>query len=257
MLAEVTGFSTGRVRGKARARGVRRYAPGGWDTETLPVNVFVVRHPAGICLFDVGQTAAAAGPGHLPRWHPYLRLARFELSPGDEAADQLSRLGVAPEDVRWVVLSHLHTDHVGGLRPFRHADVIVSRREWRTATGLGGRVRGYLPQHWPAGLVPRFADLSGPPVGPFRASQDLALDGSLLVVPTPGHTAGHLGLLVTGARTWLCAGDLAHTPDELTATAPAIAEWCRREKVTVLTAHDDEGPLLAREGARSAGGEPA
>ncbi len=239
-LLEVRGFSTGRVRPKSRERGILRYMPGGWSDSALPVNVFVVEHPAGLCLFDAGQTAHASRPGYLPRWHPYLRLARFELGPEDEAVAQLRALGYGPGDVRWLVLSHLHTDHVGGVDQFPDADVIVVRSEWDLATGLRGRLRGYVPQHWPAGLTPRLLDVDGPPVGPFSASYDIAGDGRMLAVPTPGHTPGHLALLVgDGERwRWLCAGDLAENPDTLEQTAPQIAAYCRRNEIRVLTSHD-------------------
>jgi len=209
-------LTTGRVRGKRRA-GPSRYLPGGWSPETLPVHAYAIEHPQGTCLFDTGQTARAAGPGYHPRWHPYLRLARFELGPEDEAAAQ-----IPPESVRWVVLSHLHTDHVGGLPAFTHAEVLVSRVEWERAAGLRGRLRGYIPQHWPQGLQPRLVDFTGPPAGPFPASHDVAGDGTLLMVPLPGHTPGHTGLLVDGGM--LLAGDATDVADS--------------NDVRVLLAHD-------------------
>lgn len=236
----VTGFSTGRVRPKLRERGPRRYLPGGWSPRTFPVNVFVAEHPAGLCLFDAGQTALAARPGYLPRWHPFLRLARFELGREDEAAVQLRALGHSPDDVRWVVLSHLHTDHVGGLGGVRHAEVVVSRVEWERASGVRGRLRGYVPQHWPAGLRPRLVEFGGPRVGPFAGSYDVAGDGSMLAVPTPGHTPGHVALLVRdpAGRRWLCAGDLVHDPSELARVAPDVDAFCRAQDICVLAAHD-------------------
>lgn len=236
----VSGFSTGRVRPKLRVRGPRRYMPGGWSPRTLPVNVFVVEHPAGLCLFDAGQTALAGRPGYLPRWHPFLRLARFELGPEDEAAAQLRSLGHAPADVRWVVLSHLHTDHVGGVGGFRHAEVVVSRVEWDRSTGWAGRLRGYVPQHWPPGLRPRLVDFAGSPVGPFAASYDIAGDGRMLVVPAPGHTPGHVAMLICDRerRRWLCAGDLVHDPHELQGVAADIDAFCCAEGIRVLTCHD-------------------
>ena len=238
---EVYGFSTGRVRPKSRERGVRRYLPGGWSTETLPVNVFAVTHPEGTLLFDAGQTALAARGGYFTPWHPFLRLARFELGPEDEAAPQLRRLGLDQADVRWLVLSHLHTDHVGGVGTFRHAEVLVSAVEWRRATGFGGRIRGYLPQHWPDGLVPRLVELGGPAVGPFSGSFDVAGDCRLLLVGTPGHTAGHVALLVRADdAAYLLAGDLVHSAAELDALAPEIASYCRVESVVVLAAHDPD-----------------
>jgi N-acyl homoserine lactone hydrolase len=222
---EVRRLTTGRVRPKRARRGLRRWLPGGWSGETLPVNAFLVDHPAGRCLFDTGQSARAARSGYLPRWHPFLRLARFELTEQDEVGAQ-----VDPVTVRWVVLSHLHTDHAGGLEPFRGAEVLVSRTEWERARGLAGRLRGYLPQRWPEGIEPRLVDFDGPPVGPFAASYDVAGDGRLLLVPVPWHTPGHLGLLVRGERGgYLLGGDVE--PSE------PLASYCAREGLVYLWAH--------------------
>ena len=232
-------LTTGAVREKAGERGVSRYFVDRWRAETLPVHAFLVEHPDGLLLFDTGQTARAAGPGYLPRWHPFLRLSRFELAPEDEVAAQLRRLGIAPSDVRWVVLSHLHTDHVGGLDEFRNGEVLVSRVEWERGSGLGGRVRGYLPQYWPPGLEPRLLDLDDGGFGPFPGSYDLAGDGSLVVVATPGHTPGHASLLVRRAEgDVLLAGDLAHAAADLDRIAPSIALYCRERGIAFAGTHD-------------------
>jgi N-acyl homoserine lactone hydrolase len=207
------------------------------------VNAFAVEHDSGICLFDAGQEAAAARPGYFPGWHPWLRLARFELTADEEVFSQLAAHGLDPARVRWVVLSHLHTDHVGGLAPFSHAEVVVSRVEWERAQGTGGRIRGYVPQHWPAEIVPRLVELDGPPVGPFGGSHDLAGDGRLVLVAAPGHTPGHVCLLARGAeRGFLLGGDLAHTADVLPAD---VAEFCDRERLVYLGAHDPRAAALA------------
>ena len=203
-------YSTGRARPKLAERGLRRYLPGGWSTATLPVNAFVVEHAAGLCVFDTGQTARATEPGYHPRLHPYLRLARFELGPEDELGAQMQSDGLDLDAVRWVVLSHLHTDHVGGVEAFPAARVLVSRVEWRRTRGLVGRVRGYLPNRWPDTIEPELVDFDGPAVAAFPASYDVAGDGRLLMVPLPGHTPGHAGLLVE--RQVLLAGDAERIP---------------------------------------------
>jgi glyoxylase-like metal-dependent hydrolase (beta-lactamase superfamily II) len=253
---KVSCIRTGVVRGRRDERGIRRYLWGGWAETTLPVNAFAIEHPEGVCLFDAGQTARAADPGYLPRWHPFLRLARFELRPEEEVASQLQAEGISAGDVRWVVLSHLHTDHVGGLGPFAGSEVLVAREEWERATGLGGRLRGYLPQHWPAGLQPRLLAFEGPAVGPFPASADLAGDERLVVMPTPGHTPGHVSLLIRdGERSYLCAGDLAKTAAELDQVSPELARFCRREGIVVLTSHD-RGAAEALAASESREGAP-
>jgi glyoxylase-like metal-dependent hydrolase (beta-lactamase superfamily II) len=236
---------TGVVREKRGERGLRRYLLDSWRAEALPVNAFLVEHPDGLCLFDTGQTARAASPDYFPRWQPFFRLARFELEPEDEASAQLARIGASPADVRWVVLSHLHTDHAGGIAPFTSAEVIVSRLEWESAQGLRGRIRGYLPQEWPERLAPRLVDFDGIAFGPFSASYDVAGDGHLLLVPLPGHTRGHAALLVqAGTRKWLLGGDAAHSADELPAKAPATADFCARHGVVFLAAHDPRAESL-------------
>jgi N-acyl homoserine lactone hydrolase len=247
-LVPVRCLSTGRVRVKRGERGVRRYLPGGWRDETLPVNAFLIEHPDGFCLFDTGQTARAAGSGYFPSWYPYFRLARFELGPQDEIGAQLECLGVRPAELRWVVLSHLHTDHAGGLASISDAEVLVSAIEWERATGLGGRLRGYLPQYWPQGLHPRLVEFPPRADGPFESSYPLTRDGALVLVPTTGHTPGHMSLLVRdGGRQLLLCGDLVERAEELDTVAPVIAAWCREHDVEVLPAHDRSLDLLSPE----------
>jgi glyoxylase-like metal-dependent hydrolase (beta-lactamase superfamily II) len=234
-------LTTGRVRRKRAERGLRRYFVDEWGEETLPVNVFLVEHEEGICLFDTGQTARAAEPGYFPSWYPFFRLSRFELRPEDEVAPQLGRLGYEPRDLRWVVLSHLHTDHVGGIEAFAGAEVLVSRTEWEAAQGIGGRIRGYLPQYWPADVEVAKVEFDGPPLGPFAASHALGSDGSLVLVPSPGHTRGHMSLLVRAPHSsFLLGGDAVLRAGDLDEQLPDVARFCRAEGVTFLAAHDDQ-----------------
>jgi len=226
---------------------VRRYFVDDWGDDTLPVNVFVIEHPDGLCLVDAGQTAAAAKDGYFPPWYPFFRLSRFELEPADEAAARMAAAGLDVARVRWVVLTHMHTDHVGGIGAFRGAEVVVARAEWEAAQGVRGRLRGYLPQWWPRDVHPRVVDFTGSGIGPFEATYDVAGDGRMLLVPLPGHSPGHAALLVrlSPTRAFLFAGDAALRADELRDAVPAVAEWCRREGIIVLTSHDDAARALA------------
>ena len=185
-IVRIRCFVTGYVRPKAGRKGARRYLVDDWCEQALPVNAFLVEHPAGLTLFDTGQTARAAAAGWFPRWHPFFRLSRFELTPEDEVAPQLRSAGIDPADIRRVVLSHLHTDHVGGLDAFAHAEVVVGREEWESATGVAGRIRGYLPQYWPPGLKPTIVDFGGPAIGPGVPLRDWWPRGGRCA-PAHGH----------------------------------------------------------------------
>ena len=106
-------------------------------------------------MVDTGETARVAEPGYFPRWSPFFRFAvRERVEPEEEIGPQLERLGIRPSDVRRVVMTHLHTDHAGGLHHFPDNEILVSRTELDYADGLRGRLRGYVNKPWPASFKP-------------------------------------------------------------------------------------------------------
>src|SRR5262249_32069654 len=133
------------------------------------------------------------------------------IEPEQEIGPQLRALGIGPRDVAQVVLTHLHIDHDGGLAHFPHCDIFVSRGEVRTARGWMGRMRGYLPNRWPAWFNPVPLDLTTEAFGPFATSRRLTSAGDVIAVGTPGHTADHLSVLVEDhGITYVLAGDSSY-----------------------------------------------
>jgi N-acyl homoserine lactone hydrolase len=113
-------------------------------TNPLPIYAWVIEHPQGVILVDTGETAQSARPGYFPRWRPYFILAvRTHVHAEEEIGPQLSTLGISPTDVRTVVLTHLHTDHAGGLRYFPKSEILVARGEYNRAAGFKGALNGY------------------------------------------------------------------------------------------------------------------
>jgi glyoxylase-like metal-dependent hydrolase (beta-lactamase superfamily II) len=136
----------------------------------------------------------------------------MDVQPEDEIGPRLRALGLAAADVRWVVLTHLHSDHAGGLGHFPRADILVAADEYALARGVRGRLEGYLPQHWPAWFAPRPVAWRPDPVGPFPVSAALTRADDVRLVPTPGHTPGHLSVIVRDGNTsFFLAGDTSYS----------------------------------------------
>jgi len=218
---------TGWVRIK---RAQRERKPGGflrvltdatW-TDWLPIYAWVIDHPEGIIVVDTGETSRTAEPGYFPRWHPYYRgSVRMRVEPGEEIGPQLEARGIRSTDVRTVVLTHFHTDHTGGLRHFPSSRILVPGADLSTAGGFAGRLLGYLPQHWPAWFEPTPIAFSSTRVGPFERSHRVTPGGDVVIVPTPGHTPGHVSVVVDVEDvSHFLAGDTSYTESLLRAQRP-------------------------------------
>jgi N-acyl homoserine lactone hydrolase len=214
----VHAITTGFVQIKARqmhspvaSRAVRLiglFADRDWS-DWLPIHAWLIEHPEGLIVVDTGESGHPT-PG-LP--HPYAALnVRFRVQPEDEIGLQLERLGFKPRDVRHVVMTHLHTDHDGGIKYFPNAEFIVAPNEYAEARGFMGRLRGYVPQRWPKDWEPKLVNLKPQPFGPFAQSHRLTRAGDVVIVSTPGHTAQHRSVIVQDGETSLfLAGDTSYT----------------------------------------------
>jgi glyoxylase-like metal-dependent hydrolase (beta-lactamase superfamily II) len=180
---------------------------GGLAPAVFPALAALIVHPdEGPILFDTGYDPAFFAatdpfPERLYRWATPVR-----LEPGEAVADQLPRFGFAPGDIRAVVVSHFHGDHVAGLTRIPNARVVCARAglEQVRRKGRFARVRnGVLGALAPDDIDARaifFEDRPqvplSPDLAPFETGADLFGDGSLLAVHLPGHCPGHWGLLV-------------------------------------------------------------
>jgi glyoxylase-like metal-dependent hydrolase (beta-lactamase superfamily II) len=189
-------------------------------TPPRPINVYVIEHTKGLILFDTGQdrasvTDVAYFPGGIAGVL-YDRLARFDIGEDDTLTAQLAALGYGPADVGTAILSHLHQDHIGGLPELTGADLLVPAAEWAELARPGPELRGFLRSHiqlpglkWHQVSPEPTRD---PSLAPFTESLDVMGDGSLMLLPTPGHTGGSVSLLVRRAARppLLLAGDLTY-----------------------------------------------
>jgi glyoxylase-like metal-dependent hydrolase (beta-lactamase superfamily II) len=232
-------------------------------TEPLPIYAFAIEHPEGVIVVDTGESARASQPGYFTRWHPGVRAFREWVEPEQEIGPQLERLGISPGDVRWLVMTHLHTDHAGGLHHFPDNEILVTRMELDFASGLRGRLRGYVANtHWPAWFRPTLLELEPEPLGPFPQSLRLTDAGDVTLVPVPGHTPGQIGVLVDeGDQTVFLAGDSSYTQDLMLrgkvdgVGSDEEAERLTHERIRAFTAANPTVYLVAHDqqsGARLA-----
>jgi N-acyl homoserine lactone hydrolase len=224
-------------------------------TDWLPTYAWAIEHPDGVIVVDTGQGAHLLETGR--SLHPYVRWeVAFRIEPEEEIGPQLRGLGIGPSDVKRVVLTHLHMDHDGGLAHFPRAEILVAPGELRAASGLAGRIRGYLSNRWPKWFDPKPLELTAEPFGPFARSRRLTDGGEILAVATPGHTPDHISVLSReGDTTFFLAGDTSYTermmlagkvdgvsPSEpvSVATLQAIRRFARAHATVYLPTHDPQ-----------------
>jgi glyoxylase-like metal-dependent hydrolase (beta-lactamase superfamily II) len=263
-MAKVHAIRTGFVQVRksqreSKGKGIARITNMLFDpewTEWLPIYAWAIEHEEGIILVDTGETSRVHQQGYFPNWHPFYRRAtHFSVHPDEEIGTQLRALGIGARDIRQVVLTHLHTDHAGGLTDLTNTRFWIAPEEYKRASGFGGRLQGYLPNRWPRWWEPSFIQFDSGALGPFEKSMSLTKAGDVLIVPTPGHTPYHVSVVVHGSPMLFFAGDTSYnqqlliagkvdgvSPDEniSRATLARIGALAKQQPLVYLPSHDPE-----------------
>lgn len=179
---------------------------GAWKMVRFPAFAFLLKHPQhGAMLFDTGYSehffnATQQLPERLYRISTPPRLGKKE-----SLRSQLAQEGMEPASVTTVMLSHLHGDHIGGLRDFPSSKILCSREaleDLRERGRVSALKHGLLPELLPPDFDQRVRWIEDTPRATlssefceFGAGYDLWSDGSMLAVSLPGHAPGHYGLL--------------------------------------------------------------
>jgi N-acyl homoserine lactone hydrolase len=195
----------------------------------VPVPFYLIRHPQGQIVIDGGNPIALA---HDPRAH-LRELADYftvHMTPQQHCVAQLASIGVAPESISHVVQTHLHMDHTGALGHFPGATVVVHARELAAAQAVEGAIGG--------GYVRADYDLPDLDWQTYDGDHDLFGDGSVRLLETPGHAAGHVSLLLTLDET----GPVLLTAD----AADNTAQWEGRAHPRAFHSRDEANASLQR-----------
>ncbi|HEX5597785.1 MAG TPA: N-acyl homoserine lactonase family protein [Micromonosporaceae bacterium] len=214
----------GGTQGWVGLRGIWRFLRDKSQYIMVPIYVYLIEHPqAGLILVDAGINWEQANAHHqyYRGFVAHLSMDEDEylLSREQELPTQVRRLGYRCEDITTVIVTHLHEDHTGGLLALPHAKVVLSPPEWERVESWNGKTR-FIPPLSMANLSPSVAAMRAPHLVPFTSgpchgfdrSQDLLGDGSVIILPTPGHSSGHLAVLVRmDGYQVLCVGDTLYT----------------------------------------------
>ncbi|GAB3022756.1 MBL fold metallo-hydrolase [Oleiagrimonas citrea] len=179
---------------------------GRWRMTRFPALAFLIRHPQrGAVLFDTGYSEHFfSATEHMPE-RLYRTVTPPRLKDNESLLRQLQRDGIGADDIDAIVLSHLHGDHVGGLRDFPSSSIFCAREGWqdlqrrgRLAAVRKGLLHDLLPSDFPKRVrwiedAPRAAMLPDA-FAELAPGYDLFGDGSLTAIELPGHATGHFGL---------------------------------------------------------------
>jgi len=229
-----------------------------WRSLRFPALFGVIEHPrAGVVLVDTGyaprfMAATARWPGRL-----YRGLTPVTLPPGETAVDRLAARGIRADDVRTIVVTHFHGDHIAGLRDFPRARIVFTASAWAAVADLRGLAavrKAYLPALLPDDFSSRADALDDvralrplpPEVAPFGRGIDVLGDGTLWGVPLPGHAAGQLGVYfhAASAGPTLIAADAAwhshsiRAPHDLHVLARLLSPDHRAWRATLDALHE-------------------
>lgn len=193
---------------------------------TVPCPAFLVRHPsAGAILVDTGLHPSIATDGRENLGRLAARVGKPSLEAGADVPARLRERGLDPGEIPVVVMTHLHLDHSSAISEFPHSTFVVSEVEWKAATtGSRPLLNGYRRAHFDYAFDYRTVDFDRGGIdsyATFGRSFDLFGDGSLRLVYTPGHSAGHMSLIAhLRERDFVIGGDAVYTAGQLDGSAP-------------------------------------
>jgi len=155
-------------------------------------NCYLIRHGQEWLLWDTGVTDAVAA---MPNGQAPSDPRAIHWYKPKTLASELATVGVKPEEIKYLAISHTHPDHIGNVEMFPKSTLLVQRAEYEWPAPLG--VSRFKPEH---------------PVKKLEGDYDVFGDGSVLIISTPGHTPGHQSLLVKLPKSGsvILSGDAVH-----------------------------------------------
>jgi N-acyl homoserine lactone hydrolase len=228
----------------------------------VPVGFYVVKHPKGTLLFDTGNNdKIITDPSY---WDNYgfIKALNPVRTPDVAIDTQLAKIGLKPDDIRYVAVGHMHLDHAGNIGKFPKSTLIVQKDEVRNAFWPEpGTAGNYVPGDFMMlrNQPPRNMASDWPMIQ-LQGDLDVFNDQSVVIRKWVGHTPGSQMAIVRLPKTGtvILTSDnvyfaenvtknllpdisLAYDPPGILAAYQYIREMQARENAQFFTAHDPDG----------------
>lgn len=225
----------------------------GGASSAIPIHSFLFDTPQGYVLFDT----ACDPDGMSGAWPKELTANPYIAGENGTVVQRLEQLGLSPDDIRYVVMSHLHLDHAGNLKFFPKAEVYVSREEYMhtmhdylNGTSDGFHVKSDIEDWLKVGIQWRFVESD--------VEEMELMPGLSILNFGPGHSYGMLGLLVQldSGQKYILAADTIYTKGHMgppvqiagiaydssgyIRTVERIRSLAQKENAQILFGHDME-----------------
>jgi N-acyl homoserine lactone hydrolase len=234
----------------------------GHYTEYMPIWVWVIEHPEGLMVVDTGEISAVKNlDKYLAKESAFFRYffkhsAKFGVDEKDELNYQFEKVNLKLDDVKLVVLTHLHLDHTDGLKFFPKQEIIVGDTEF-------ARASGNMPTTYPYWFKPNKVRYKQNRIDIFNQAFPITSSEDVLYVPTPGHTAGHSSVVFkTDDFDIFFAGDTSYNQDQVlanelagvnaaykksTETYKKLMAYAANHKTIYLPSHDEGSAIRLQE----------
>ena len=220
-------------------------------TDWLPIWVMIIQHPEGTFIIDTGENSNISDPkyfnfaGPMVKWFNTTQY-KFCVDREEEIDRHLERLGISKDSISCVFLTHLHLDHIDGLRHFPGSKILVSDAEWL-------KPYGDLPQLYPSWFQPTLISLSEK-FQEFDKAFYVTRQKDLVIVETPGHTWHHCSVILkTSEGNIFFGADICYEQQQLitdkysganashrlaTSTYSKVKSFCRKQRTIFIPSHE-------------------
>ncbi len=181
---------------------------GQWKSIKFPALFALIKHPnLGYILFDTGYSTEFYKLTKKFPYNIYGKITPVYVDDWDSSLSQLQQYGVEAKDIKYIIISHFHADHIGGVKLFPYSTFIYSKEEYhylKNKRGLAAVKNGFIPELLPYDFEERsmyiedFETIDNPVKDSiFKKGYDLFGDGKIAAIHLSGHTKGQYGIYLT------------------------------------------------------------